>query len=199
MYSHFYSLIQMLIAKKNFYVDLIKLINKHKVSEIIDIGCADSSILEHINDEYLYYGYDLDSYFTNKSKFKYKNNDKLQFYNKGVDEIDFKKFDPDKSIIVLAGLLHHINDSQIKRFVDRTENFKIITFDAVKRAGQKNITKLLMSLDRGNYIRQLDNYKKLLPHFDFFIAKDRYIRLFPYDHLISTKNIDKNIISDVFK
>ena len=198
MYSYFYSLIQKLILKKNFYVDLIKLINKHKVSEIIDIGCADSSILEHTNDEYLYYGYDLDSYFTNKSKFKYKNNDKLQFYNKGVDEIDFKKFDPDKSIIVLAGLLHHINDSQIKRFVDRTENFKIITFDAVKRAGQKNITKLLYWLDRGNYIRQLDNYKKLLPHFDFFIAKNRYLR-FPYDHLISTKNIDKNIISDVFK
>ena len=54
MYSHFYSLIQKLILKKNFYVDLIKLINKHKVSEIIDIGCADSSILEYINDEYLY-------------------------------------------------------------------------------------------------------------------------------------------------
>ena len=78
------------------------------------------------------------------------------------------------------------------------EPSKIITFDAVKRAGQKNITKLLMALDRGNYIRQLDNYKKLLPHFDFFIAKNRYLR-FPYDHLISTKNIDKNIISDVFK
>ena len=187
----------MLIAKKNFYVDLIKLINKHKISEIIDIGCADSSILEHINDECLYYGYDLDSYFTDKSKSKYKNNNKLQFYNKGVDEIDFRKFDPDKSIIVLAGLLHHINDSQVKKFVDRTKNFKIITFDAVKLAGQKSITKLLMSLDRGNHIRHLDNYKKLLSDFDFFIAKNKYLR-FPYDHLISTKNIDKNIINDVF-
>ena len=169
MYSHFYSLIQMLIAKKNFYVDLIKLINKHKISEIIDIGCANSSILEHINDEYLYYGYDLDSYFTNKSKFKYKNNDKLQFYNKGVDEIDFKKFDPNKSIIILVGLFHHINDAQIRRFIDRTENFKIFAIDAVKLVGQKNITKLLMALDRGNYIRQLDNYRKILTHFDFHI------------------------------
>ena len=75
---------------------------------------------------------------------------------------------------------------------------KIFAIDAVKIFGQKNITKLLMALDKGNYIRQLDNYKKLLPHFDFFIAKNRYLR-FPYDHLISTKNIDKNIISDVFK
>jgi hypothetical protein len=197
MYSYFYSLIQKIILKKNFYVDLIQLINKHKVNEIIDIGCADSLILEHFNDEYLYYGYDLNSYFTNKSKSKYKNNNKLQFYNKGVDEIDFRKFDPDKSIIVLAGLLHHINDSQVKKFVDRTKNFKIITFDAVKLAGQKSITKLLMSLDRGNHIRHLDNYKKLLSDFDFFIAKNKYLR-FPYDHLISTKNIDKNIINDVF-
>ena len=197
MYSYFYSLIQKLILKKNFYVDLVKLVNRQKINAIIDIGCADSSILEHISDDYSYYGYDLDSYFTNKSRFKYKNNDKLQFYNKGVDEIDFKKFDPDKSIILLAGVLHHINDSQIENFVDRTENFKIITFDAVKLAGQKSITKLLMSLDRGNHIRHLDNYKKLLSDFDFFIAKNKYLR-FPYDHLISTKNIDKNIINDVF-
>ena len=197
MYSYFYSLIQKIILKKNFYVDLIQLINKHKVNEIIDIGCADSLILEHFNDEYLYYGYDLNSYFTNKSKSKYKNNNKLQFYNKGVDEIDFEKFDPDKSIIVLAGLLHHISDSQVESFVNRTKNFKIITFDAVKLAGQKSITKLLMALDRGNYIRPLDNYKRLLPDFDFFIAKNKYLR-FPYDHLISTKNIDKNIINDVF-
>ena len=198
MYSYFYSLIQKTILKKNFYIDLIQVINKHKVSEIIDIGCADSSILQYANDKYLYYGYDLDSYFTNKSKSKYKNNNKLQFYNLSVDEIDFGRFDPEKSIIVLAGLLHHIDDSQIKRFVDRTENFKIITFDAVKLAGQKNITKLLMALDRGKYIRNLDNYKKLLPHFDFFIAKNKYLR-FPYDHLISTKNIDKNIFNEVFK
>ena len=197
MYSYFYSLIQKIILKKNFYADLIQLINKHKVSQIIDIGCADSSILEHFNDEYYYYGYDLDSYFTNKSKSKYKNKSNLQFYSKGVDEIDFEKFDHNKSIIVLAGLLHHIDDSQVMRFVDRTKKFKIITFDAVKLPGQKSITKLLMALDRGNYVRHIDNYKKLLPEFDYFIAKNKYLR-FPYDHLISTKNIDKNIVSNVF-
>ena len=75
-------------------------------------------------------------------------------------------------------------------FTDFSENFKIFAIDAVKLVGQKNITKLLMALDRGNYIRQLDNYQKILTHFDFHIAKNRYLR-FPYDHLISTKNIDK--------
>ena len=198
MYSYFYRLIQNLILKRNIYVDFVKVINKQKINTIIDVGCGDNSILEYINGEYLYYGYDSDYYFTNKSKFKYKNNDKLQFYNKGVDEIDFKRFDPDKSIIILIGLFHHINDSQIRKFIDRTENFKIFAIDAVKLVGQKNITKLLMALDRGNYIRQLDNYQKILTHFDFHIAKNRYLR-FPYDHLVSTRNIDKNIVAEVFK
>ena len=198
MYSYFYRLLQKLILKRSFSVDIIKLINKHNVGEIIDIGCADSPILKHINNGYSYYGYELNSYFTNKLKLKYKNNDKFQFYNKGVDEIDFQKFDPNKSIITLVGLFHHINDAQIRRFIDRTKNFKIFAIDAVKLVGQKNITKLLMALDRGNYIRQFDNYQKILTHFDFHIAKNRYLR-FPYDHLVSTRNIDKNIVAEVFK
>ena len=198
MYSYFYRFLQRLIVKRTFNEDLIKLIDKNKVNEIIDIGCADSSILEYINSSYSYHGYELNSHFTNKLKLKYKNNNKIKFYNKGVDEIDFNKFDPDKSIIILVGLFHHIDDLQIKRFVDRAKNFKIFAIDAVKIFGQKNITKLLMAVDKGNYIRQLDNYKKILTHFDFLIAKNRYV-IFPYDHLVSTKNIDKNIVIDIFK
>ena len=47
MYSYFYRFLQRLIVKRTFNEDLIKLIDKNKVNEIIDIGCADSSILEY--------------------------------------------------------------------------------------------------------------------------------------------------------
>jgi len=197
MYSHFYRLLQTLILKRSFNEDLIKLIKQHNVSDIIDVGCADSPILNHIDNKYSYHGYEMDKYFTNKLKLKYKNNENFQFYNKGVDDIDFEKFNPNKSIIVLVGLFHHINNLQIERFIKKTKNFKIFAIDAVKIEGQKNITKLLMFLDRGNYIRQIDSYKKILLDFDFFVAKNRYLR-FSYDHLVSTKNIDKNIVNDVF-
>jgi len=197
MYSYFYRLLQNLILKRSFNEDLIKLIKQHNVSDIIDVGCADSSILKHIDHKYSYHGYETDQYFTNKLKLQYKNNEKFQFYNKSVDEIDFEKFNPNKSIIVLIGLFHHIDDLQIKRFIEKTKNFKIFAIDAVKIEGQKNITKLLMFLDRGNHIRQIENYKKILPNFDFFVAKNRYLR-FSYDHLVSTKNIDKNIVNEVF-
>jgi len=198
MYSYFYRLIQKLILKKSFNEDLVKLIDLCKVNEIIDVGCADSSILENIDNSYTYHGYELNSYFTKKLKSKYVNNNKFNFYNMGVDDIDFSKFDPNKSIIILVGLFHHIDDLQINRFLNKTKEFKIFAIDAVKILGQKKITKLLMSLDRGHYIRELDVYKKILPNFDFFVTKNRYLR-FSYDHLVSTKNINKNIILDTFK
>lgn len=198
MYSYFYRLIQSLILKKSFNEDIIKLINQHNINNIIDIGCADSTILNYLENKYSYHGYELDKYFTDKLKLKYKNNKKYQFYNKSVDEINFEKFNPDTSLIILVGLFHHIDDFQVKNLIEKTKNFKIFAIDAVKIDGQKMITKLLMALDKGNFIRKLDNYKKLLNNFNFVIAKNRYLR-FPYDHLISTRNIEKNVITQVFK
>lgn len=198
MYSYFYRLIQSLILKKSFNEDIIKLINQHNINNIIDIGCADSTILNHLENKYSYHGYEIDKYFTDKLKLKYKSNKKYQFYNKSVDEINFEKFNPDTSLIILVGLFHHIDDFQVKNLIEKTKNFKIFAIDAVKIDGQKMITKLLMALDKGNFIRKLDNYKKLLNNFNFIIAKNRYLR-FPYDHLISTRNIEKNVITQVFK
>ncbi len=197
MYSYFYRLFQSLILKRSFNEDLIKLIKQHNVQDIIDIGSADSPLLEYIGDEYSYHGYELDPYFTNKLNLKYKDSKKFNFYNKGVDDIDFERFNPDNSIIVLVGLFHHIDDIQVKRFIDKTKRFKVFAIDAVKIDGQKNITKLLMALDRGNFIRKIDNYKKLLIDFNFCVAKNRYLRL-PYDHLVSTRNIDKDIVIKFF-
>ena len=197
MYSYFYRLLQNLILKRSFNEDLIQLIKQHNVSDIIDVGCADSPILKYIDNKYSYHGYEMDKYFTNKLKLKYKNNENFKFYNKPIEDIDFEKFNPHNSIIVLVGLFHHINDLQIKSFIEKTKNFKIFAIDAVKIEGQKNITKLLMSLDRGNHIRQIDGYKKILLDFDFYVAKNRYLR-FSYDHLVSTKNIDKNIVDEIF-
>ena len=48
MYSYFYRLFQSLILKRSFNEDLIKLIKQHNVQDIIDIGSADSPLLEYI-------------------------------------------------------------------------------------------------------------------------------------------------------
>ena len=90
MYSYLYRLIQKIILKRSFNTDLIKLINSQKPKYILDIGCADSTLLENLEETYNYNGYDLDNSFVNKSKNKYSHKKNFHFYNKSVDEIDFQ-------------------------------------------------------------------------------------------------------------
>ena len=198
MYSYLYRLIQKIILKRSFNTDLIKLINSQKPEHILDIGCADSTLLENLDDKYFYHGYDFDNSFIIKSKAKYKHKENLNFHNKNVDEVDFNEFNPENSLIVLIGLFHHINDNQIYNFISKTKNFKVIGIDAVKLSHQKNITKLLMALDRGKFIREIDYYKKVLLDFDAVVAENKYLR-FPYDHLVTSRNINKEIVANIFK
>ena len=97
----------------------------------------------------------------------------------------------------MTGLFHHINDEKIRFFLEKTSNFRIYAIDAVKIPDQNMITKLLLSLDKGNYIRNVDHYKKILLNFEFIIARNKYLR-FPYDHIISVKNIDHNFVHSIF-
>ena len=197
MYSFFYRFLQNVILKRSFNDDIIKIIKKNKIKQIIDIGCADSPLLQKIVGNYFYDGYEVDYSFIKKSKNKYKGKQEYNFFNQGIDEINFEKYDPIDSIIILTGLFHHINDEKIRFFLEKTSNFRIYAIDAVKISDQNMITKLLLSLDKGNYIRNVDHYKKILLNFEFIIARNKYLR-FPYDHIISVKNIDHNFVHSIF-
>jgi hypothetical protein len=197
MYPYLYRLIQKIILKRSFNTDLIKLINEINPKQIIDIGCADSTLLNNINNNSRYCGFDLNETFINKSKSKYKLNKNFMFFKKSVDEIDFNEFNSENSLIILIGLFHHINDAQVRSFNLKTKRFKVLAIDAVKMDDQKYITKLLLALDRGDHIRKLNDYKELLPEYNFFTARNKYLR-FSYDHLVSAKNIENHIIKDIF-
>ena len=97
----------------------------------------------------------------------------------------------------MTGLFHHINDEKISFFLEKTSNFRIYAIDAVKISDQNMITKLLLSLDKGNYIRNVDHYKKILLNFEFIIVRNKYLWV-PYDHIISVKNIDHNFVHSIF-
>ena len=197
MYSLFYRLLQNIILKRSFNDDVIEIVRKNKVKQVIDIGCADSTLVEKLTGNFSYDGYEIDSSFIKKSKNKYKENNNYNFFNLSIDEINFDKYDPDDSIIILVGLFHHINDEKIKFFLNKTSKFKIYAIDAVKIQDQNIITKLLLSLDKGNYVRDVENYKKILTNFEFVIARNKYLR-FPYDHIVSVKNIDYNFVKSIF-
>ena len=191
MYAYLYNFIQKLILKKSLNSDAGNLLNLINFENIIDIGCGESEVHKYfkINKNQKYFGYELNDYFVNKLKKKY-NQSNFYFLKKNIDEIDFEKFDPEKTIILLIGVFHHIDNDTIKLFLSKTKNFKIVSIDAVILPGQNFITKLLFFFDKGNFIRTLSEYEKIISGFDYKLLHNRYLR-FPYDHLMCFKNIDR--------
>ncbi len=103
-----------------------------------------------------------------------------------------------KTIILLIGIFHHIDDRTIKLFLTKTKNFKIISIDAVILPRQNFITRLLFFLDKGKFIRRLPDYKKIITGFEYKVLRNRYLR-FPYDHLMCFKNIKKKDVDKALR
>ena len=199
MYAYLYSFIQKIILKKSLNSDAGNLLRVTKFQNIIDIGCGESDVLNYfkIGKKQKYFGYEIDDYFVKKLKKKYKKKN-FHFSKKNINEINFNKFNSKKTIILLIGIFHHIDDLTIKSFLSKTRNFKIVSVDAVILPGQNLITRLLFYLDKGNFIRKLVDYKKVVRGFQYKILRNRYLK-FPYDHLMCFRNIKKKDIDKALR
>ena len=199
MYSYLYNFIQKIILKKSLNSDIGNLLRNIKFQNIIDIGCGEGDVHNYfkINKNQKYFGYEIEDYFVQKLKKKY-NKKNFYFTKKNINQINFKKFNPKKTIILLIGIFHHLDDITIKLFLSKTTNFRIISIDAVILPDQNFITRLLFYLDRGDFIRKLSEYKKIVKGFEYKILRNRYLR-FPYDHLMCFKNIKKKDINKILR
>ena len=155
-------------------------------------------ILKNLNKDFFYDGFDIEENFIEKSKIKYSDNSKFSFEKKSIHEIDFKKYDIEKTIVLLIGVFHHVSDEYIKIFLNKTKLFKVYAIDAVRLDGQNLFTKLLMDFDKGKYVRSENHYKKLLNEYQFILARNKYLN-FKYDHLISIKRLDVNKVREILK
>ncbi len=198
MYSLFYRIIQKILLKRSFYDDFLEILKTENVNHIVEIGCADSIILKNLNKNFYYNGYDVVDDFIEKSKKLYSNNNKFKFEKKSIHEIDYKQFDSNKTIILLIGVFHHVNDEYIKIFLNNTKAFKVYAVDAVRLNDQKIFTKLLLDFDKGKFVRFENEYKTLLKDYDFLLARNTYLN-FNYDHLISSKNLNNSKIKNLLK
>jgi len=199
MYSYIYRFFQSLILKRSFYDDVLEIINyANKFNQVVEIGCADSLILKKLKLSFFYHGYEIEKNYILKSKKLYKNEKKYSFFNKGIDQIDFRNYNPKKTIIIIVGVFHHVDSNKIKKFMEKTKDFTVYAIDAVRIKDQNFLTKFLLNNDKGKFVRHIDDYKKLLKDYDFLIARNMYLR-FPYDHLVSTKNIDYQFLKSIFK
>lgn len=182
-----YRLFSNIIAGHARFLFVEKYVRPRDGDKILGIGCGPGYILEYLPSvEYL--GFDMNQ--------KYIENATKRFGNRGT--FVCKKLSRELSeelsafdIILAIGILHHLdNDEAVQLFELAISTLKpggrLITLDGCYMKGQPWIATLILSKDRGKYVRTKDEYvslaSKLFKDIQVSIHDD-LIRI-PYTHII---------------
>jgi len=181
-YKIIYRLYQNIIRKDKDEYSFIKYVfQQHKNINVLDICCGDSYILNYIkNCINNYIGIDNNSNYLKNSKKKFP---KFSFINSDIEKIHkIKKLNQFKiNFIFINGAIHHLNDSKVTSLIyclnKKFPNAKFLFIDPV-RGENKLINKLMITLDRGKYIRTKQKYKKILKNFNSMETNDFFLMSF---------------------
>ena len=177
-----YSFVQWIMSGTSFRKKIVKkYITKNNV-KVLDIGCGPAEILDSL-PTVKYFGYDINSNYINHAKRKYKNRGK--FYCKKLTNRDIKKL-PKFDHVLLFGILHHLNDGEIKNLMKLIKKIlkkggDIITEDPIFIKEQNPIAKFIIKKDRGNNVRNKKEYLKIISrYFKKINSKIYHQKFIPY-------------------
>ncbi len=154
---------------------------------VLDLGCGAGEIMPLLRARE-YTGVDLNPAHIAAAKSRYpgadfRAGDAISF----VETVD-KTFD----LITMIGLLHHLDDDQVRRVMRGAKrilnpNGKIVAFDVGFEARQNPIAYLLAKLDSGRNVRTLDGFlsleREVFPNASGYLRHD-LLRV-PYTHVIT--------------
>jgi len=134
---------------------------------ILDIGCGPGTMLKYLPKEIEYVGYDLSPSYINDAKARFGS--RGRFYCSDVNHPP-KNLDKEKKfdIVMAIGVLHHLPDTGVNQlFTGAFSHLKqggtfITAADPVFHKGQSKLSRWIISKDRGNFIRNDDEYYSLL-------------------------------------
>lgn len=183
-----YLLFQGLIGAKRSRLMCVKeYIRPVPGQRILDVGCGPGYVVEYF-PESDYIGFDTDRKYIQYANRKYSR--KGRFFCQELDDAaakDLKPFD----LIIMNGLIHHLNDTQVIELFQRTKGIlkpggRVITLDGCYVRGQSFIARKLLDYDRGKFIRQEHDYVRLVSTvFSSVMAHIRHDLMFvPYTLII---------------
>ncbi len=182
-----YSFIQWLFYHARTHSYFHELIGVTEGKKILDVGCGPGDwVLKFPNSEYV--GIDISQEYIDNANNRFG---KLgRFYCVSVDEIektDITKID----IVIIKAVLHHLSDEKISDMLEKLKNIMnpggvLVTLDPTFCPKQNPISRMLVSLDRGMFVREVDHYRAVLrKNFLKEIESKRIYQNFPpYDRLL---------------
>ncbi|MCL4474250.1 MAG: class I SAM-dependent methyltransferase [Actinobacteria bacterium] len=160
--------------------------------KILDIGCGPADILDYLPQHIEYTGVDnnVDYVVTAKKQFKNRGN----FFCKEIsnDLLKDKILKTDSFDMVLAfGILHHLTDEKAISLFELAKAVlikggRLVTLDGCFTQNQSAIAKSILKMDRGDFVRNEQEYLKLANHQFVDITSEIYSNLFniPYTLIV---------------
>jgi SAM-dependent methyltransferase len=158
-----------------------------ETSRVLDVGCGNADMARLLPSGVTYVGLDNNSGYIAKAKAGGIN--VIEAHVNELGGLGYEPFD----IAVAVGVLHHLDDSTVSALMTDVAGVLrpggiFVTVDPVLHVGQSTISRGIMALDRGRFIRQGEAYSKLMSAvFPSFKVQMRFdLNPFPYAHCIMT-------------
>lgn len=172
------------IARGNIAEHIIEReINQRDNSYVLDLACG-AGVYSYFFNPQKYVGVDTNPRYI---YFAQVRNPGRNFMIMDVRHLGFKAYSIDN--IIAFGLLHHLCDGDILHMLQEAKsvlnnNGKVLMLDLLNPSSFFNIIgKILVALDRGRYVRNIDNYQGILSK-HFKILKTYIIKRWPYEFCI---------------
>ena len=154
---------------------------------VLDIGCGTATVIEHLG-ECDYVGIDHNPEYINEARENFGT--KGEFHCIDINDAKFKEFGTFDTVLLL-GVLHHLNDDEVKQLVKAIPAVMkpagaLVTIDPALVKRQHPVARLLAKIDRGRHARNTEHYRSLIE--PTFTVQEEIIRhdllKVPYTHAI---------------
>jgi SAM-dependent methyltransferase len=155
---------------------------------VLDLGCGPGDMLGYL-PEVDYLGIDLNARYLEEAQRRHRARSRARFVKMDVRVLKDtgERFD----LVLAQGLLHHLSDPQALTLLQAVGSVmkpggRLITLDPTRTPGQGLIARLLVSSDRGRFVRSPEAYEHLVHKvFSGVTVHVRHdLMRLPYTHLL---------------
>src|SRR5205823_11969399 len=129
---------------------------------VVDVGCGTGDALRYLPEFKAYHGFDIDPEAIEFARKAAVGRPGVRYEARELTDEDLRSIQPSR--VILAGLLHHLDDesaAELLGMLARTKSIKrIVTQDPVFLRRER-VSNLLAWLDRGRFVRTQDGYRGL--------------------------------------